>query len=81
MKCSERRQGNTTQQKDKAKQHNTTQLAQDSYFQRKKLPRVGFEPTSVRLLGVRSYQLSYRGTSVVCMFLSYLWVEFLLMDY
>ena len=53
-----KRQGNTTQQKDEAT-HNTTQLARDSYFQRKKLPRLGFEPTTVRLLGVRPYQLSY----------------------
>ena len=54
----------------KARQHNiterkshTTQLAQDSYFSRKKLPRVGLEPTTVCLLGVRSYQLSYRDSS------------------
>ena len=31
---------------------NTTQLAQGSYSSKKKLPRVGFEPTTVRLLGV-----------------------------
>ena len=43
-------------EKDKATEHNrktkTTQLAQGSYFSKKKLPRVGFEPTTVRLLGV-----------------------------
>ena len=61
MRRSERRQGNTTQHN--TTQHNTTQLAQDSYFSKKKLPRVGFEPTTVRLLGVCSYQLSYRGSS------------------
>ena len=35
----------------KAKQHNTTQLAQGRYFSKKKLPRVGLEPTTVSLLG------------------------------
>ena len=40
-------QHNTTE-----RQSNTTQLAQGSYFSKKKLPRVGFEPTTVRLLGV-----------------------------
>ena len=44
------RQGNTTQQKDKA--INTTQLAQGSYFSKKKLTRVGFEPTTIRLLDI-----------------------------
>ena len=34
MKCSERRQGNTTQQKDKATQHNTTRPRQ--LFSKKK---------------------------------------------
>ena len=52
------RQHNTTE-----RQNNTTQLAQNSYFQRKKLPQVAFEPSIVRLLGVRSYQLSCRGSS------------------
>ena len=42
------RQGNTTTER----QSNTTQLAQGSYFSKKKLPWVGFEPTTVRLLGV-----------------------------
>ena len=48
MRCLERkaRQHNTTE-----RQSNTTQLAQGSIFQRKKLPRVGLEPTTVRLLG------------------------------
>ena len=41
------RQHHTTE-----RQSNTTQLAQDSYFSKKKLPRVGFEPTTVSLLGV-----------------------------
>ena len=36
----------------KERQGNTTQLAQDSYFSKRKLPRVGFEPTTVQLLGV-----------------------------
>ena len=36
----------------KERQSNTTQLAQGSYFSKKKLPRVGFEPMTVRLLGV-----------------------------
>ena len=43
----------------KGKQHNTTerqsnktQLAQGSYFSTKKLPQVGFKPTTVGLLGV-----------------------------
>ena len=57
-----RKEGKATQHNRKTKQHNTTQLAQDSCFQRKKLPRVEFEPTTVRLLGVRSYQLSNRGS-------------------
>ena len=48
MRCLERkaRQHNTTE-----RQSNTTQLAQGSIFQRKKLPRVGLEPMTVRLLG------------------------------
>ena len=33
------------------RQSNKTQPAQGSIFQRKKLPRVGLEPTTVRLLG------------------------------
>ena len=42
MRCLERkaRQHNTTE-----RQSNTTQLTQGSIFQRKKLPRVGLEPT------------------------------------
>ena len=55
-----RKEGKATQHNGKTKQHITTQL---SYFQRKKMPRVGFEPMTMRLLGVRSYQLSYRGSS------------------
>ena len=49
MRCLERktRQHNTTE-----RQSNTTQLTQGSYFSKKKLPRVGFEPTTIRLLGV-----------------------------
>ena len=36
----------------KERQGNTTQLTQGGYFQRKKLPQVGFESTTIRLLGV-----------------------------
>ena len=51
------RQGNTTE-----RQSNTTQLAQGSYFSKKKLPRVGLEPTTIRLLGVALTNLaSYPG--------------------
>ena len=38
--------------REKERQGNITQLAQGSYFSKKKLPQVGFEPTTVRLLGV-----------------------------
>ena len=51
------------QRNTRERQSNTTQLAQGSYFSKKKLPWVGFKPMAVRLLGVRSYQLSYRGSS------------------
>ena len=50
------RQGNTTQQKDKA----TLAQGRQLFF---KLPRVGFKPTTVRLPGICSYQLSYQGSS------------------
>ena len=43
-----KKQHNTTQQKDKATQHNSPKAG---IFQRKKLPRVGFKPTTIRLLG------------------------------
>ena len=43
-----RKKGNATQQKDKATQHNSPKVV---IFRRKKLPWVGFEPTTVRLLG------------------------------
>ena len=39
-----RKEGNATQQKDKATQHNSPKTV---IFQRKKLPRVGFKPTTV----------------------------------
>ena len=45
-----RKKGKATQHNRK-KQHNTTR----PYFSKKKLPRVGFEPMTVRLLGLRSY--------------------------
>ena len=58
------RQHNTTERQSNTTQHNTTRPRQlFSKKTKKKLPRVGFEPTTVRLLGVRSYQLSYRGSS------------------
>ena len=44
-----RKKGKATQQKDKATQHN---LPKAVIFQRKKLPRVGLEPMTIRLLGV-----------------------------
>ena len=40
------KQHNTTE-----RQSNTTQLTQGWYFSKKKLPQVGFESTTVRLLG------------------------------
>ena len=45
-----RKKGKATQHNRKTKQHNTTCPRQ--YFQSKKLPQVGLEPTTVRLLHV-----------------------------
>ena len=43
-----RKKGKATQQNDKVTQHNSPKAA---IFQRKKLPQVGLEPTTVHLLG------------------------------
>ena len=51
--------GNTIQRKDKATQHN---LPKAVIFQRKKLPQVGLEPMTIRLLGIAltNWATSYR---------------------
>ena len=45
-----RKKGKATQHNRKTKQYNTTRPRQ-VFFKDKKLPRVGFEPTTVSLLG------------------------------
>ena len=53
-----------TQQRDKATQHNTTQLSQSSHFSKKNwLPRVGFKPSTNNLRCLeRAKQHSRRAT-------------------